>query len=193
MARPKEFEPDEALERAMHTFWAHGYHDTSIRDLVRSTGVNQYGLYSTFQDKHGLFLAALDRYRDTVSSALLRELRQDGAGLAEIRQVFELAIENTRNANGHSGCLMCITAVELAPYDKQASDKVTRHMEQLSKAFRGALESARQEGQISGKGDIQTLAEFLTATVYGVAMLMRAGKSVAYARRHVQTAMGCLG
>ena len=74
MARPKEFEPDEALERAMHQFWATGYHDTSIRDLVARTGVNYYGLYGEFENKRGLFLASLDLYAKTVTAAVIREL-----------------------------------------------------------------------------------------------------------------------
>ena len=75
MARPKEFEPQEALDKAMRQFWAKGYHDTSIRDLTARTGVNQYGLYGVFGNKLGLYLSALDRYRDTVTAEALEMLR----------------------------------------------------------------------------------------------------------------------
>ena len=81
MARPKEFDPEDALDKAMQQFWAKGYHDTSIRDLVDRTGVNYYGLYAAFENKRGLFLAALDRYRDTITTEIIGELKRSGTSL----------------------------------------------------------------------------------------------------------------
>lgn len=188
MPRPKEFDPEDALEKAMHTFWAKGYYDTSVRDLVTATGVGPYGLYSTFEDKHGLYLAALDRYRDTVTRALLDELKtQDG--LVAIRSAFDRALEIMRKDHEHIGCLMCMTAVELAPHDRQAADKVARHMALLTKAFRGAVEQAMRAGDIKDGKDPETLAEYLTTTLYSTGVLLRAGQSAAYVQRHVRTAL----
>ena len=62
MARPKQFDRDEALERAMAVFWRRGYEGTSVRDLVEHMGINRGSLYDTFGDKRTLFLAAVDRY-----------------------------------------------------------------------------------------------------------------------------------
>lgn len=188
MPRTKEFDPDEALDKAMHTFWAKGYYDTSVRDLVTSTGVGPYGLYSTFEDKHGLYLAALDRYRDTVTRAILDELEsQDGFGA--VQRAFEKALTMMSEDNRHIGCLMCMTAVELAPHDSQAADRVTRHMALLSKAFRGAVEQAMQTGEIKEGQDPKVLSEYLTATLYGTGVLLRAGQSTAYVKRYVRTAL----
>ena len=89
MARPREFDADEALDKAMHLFWAKGYYDTSIRDLVEATGVNYYGLYGTFESKHGLFLAALDRYRAKVTSQIVRELNRPGGYAGKSRYLVE--------------------------------------------------------------------------------------------------------
>ena len=189
MARPKEFDPDEALEQAMHVFWAQGYHDTSIRDLVKATGVNQYGLYSTFEDKHGLFLAALDRYRDKVGLSIIRELKREGSGLNAIRRAFDRILEFTQLSNGHKGCLMCTTAVELGPFDEQAAAKVAENMAAIRRAFKEAVERAQRSGEIGEDRDAKALAEFLTTTVYSVGVLMRAGASRAYVARHVETAL----
>src|SRR5262249_38606558 len=62
MARPKEFDRDAVLDRAVELFWAKGYEATSLGDLVESLGVGKQSLYDTFGDKHALYLAALDRY-----------------------------------------------------------------------------------------------------------------------------------
>ncbi|MDH3970432.1 MAG: TetR/AcrR family transcriptional regulator, partial [Rhodospirillales bacterium] len=66
MARPKSFDREEVLERAMAVFWRKGYAATSVRDLVEATGLNPGSLYDTFDDKHGLFLESVTLYRRTV-------------------------------------------------------------------------------------------------------------------------------
>lgn len=192
MARPKEFDPTVALDKAMAVFWAKGYHDTSIRDLVDATGVNYYGLYSTFDDKHGLFLAALDRYRDTVTRQILALLDQPGQPISAIRQVFDGVVLTTRPTDGHSGCLMCNTAVELTPFDKAAAKKVRKNMDVLRDAFRGAVIQAQEIGEIAKDKDDEALAEFLAMTVYSISVLARTGASEAQVRRYVQTALETL-
>ena len=63
MARHKEFDRDEALQRAMEVFWSRGYEAASVGELVKQMGINRQSLYDTFGDKHALYLQALDRYR----------------------------------------------------------------------------------------------------------------------------------
>ena len=63
MARPKEFDQDKALDKAMTLFWQKGYEATSIQDLVDHLGIGRRSLYDTFKSKHDLFIAALDRYQ----------------------------------------------------------------------------------------------------------------------------------
>jgi AcrR family transcriptional regulator len=62
MGRPKGFNREQVLEKAMPVFWKHGFADTSLHDLERATGVNKSGLYTEFRDKEDLFLACLRRY-----------------------------------------------------------------------------------------------------------------------------------
>ncbi|HEU4769480.1 MAG TPA: helix-turn-helix domain-containing protein, partial [Pyrinomonadaceae bacterium] len=62
MARHKEFDRDEALQKAMEVFWARGYRAASMQNLVEHMGINRQSLYDTFGDKHSLYLQALDRY-----------------------------------------------------------------------------------------------------------------------------------
>lgn len=192
MARPKEFEPDEALERAMQQFWAKGYHDTSIRDLVERTGVNYYGLYGEFENKHGLFLAALDRYRERITDEVLRELKQPGPLEAGLRRAFERLLALMKTADGRVGCMMCNAAVELAPHDPAAATKVQAHMKLLRTAFRAKLAEAQSSGELKADKDIGALAEFLTTTAYSLGFLLRAGGSDAQLRRHLRVALSAV-
>lgn len=192
MARPREFEPEEALDKAMRQFWAKGYHDTSIRDLVDATGVNYYGLYGVFESKHGLFLAALDRYRDTVTAEILAQLKQPGPLVEAIEQTYEHLLNMGKRGGAPIGCLMCNTAVELAPEDPEAARKVQANMAQLRKGFRTRLAEAQRNGELGAERDLDALAEFLTTTVYSLALLLRAGSGAAYARRHIKSAVSLL-
>ncbi|MEM8839406.1 MAG: helix-turn-helix domain-containing protein, partial [Pseudomonadota bacterium] len=74
MPRPREFNPDDALDAAMRVFWAKGFAETSYDDLVLGTGVSRKSLYSVFGDKHMLFIAALQRYRAKIVPDLFRAL-----------------------------------------------------------------------------------------------------------------------
>lgn len=192
MARPKEFEPQEALEKAMHQFWAKGYHDTSIRDLVERTGVNYYGLYSEFESKHGLFLAALDWYRNTVTAEIISELKREGPTQQVVSQMFERLLDLMKTADGPVGCLMCNTAVEVAPYDSEAAGKVQAHMKLLRDAFRGRLTKGQQAGSLDKNKNIDALSEYLTTTVYSIGFLTRAGHDNRYIRRHIRTTLTAL-
>ncbi len=193
MPRPKEFEPDDALEKAMTQFWAKGYHDTSIRDLVDCTGVNYYGLYSVFESKRGLFLAALDRYRDTVTAEVIRDLKQPGSLEPGLRRSFNRLFELLTAPGSRVGCMMCNTAVELAPYDSEAAAKVQAHMKLLRHAFRARLLAGQKAGELPGSRDIDALAEFLTTTAYSLGLLLRSGCSKAYLRRHLDSALMAVG
>ena len=192
MPRSREFDPQEALNKAMHQFWAKGYHDTSVRDLVACTGVNYYGLYAEFESKHGLFLAALDRYRDTVTAEIIAELECPGPVVPRIRRAFEHLLGRMKTPGGRVGCMIANTAVELAPYDPDAAAKVRSHMKLLTGAFSSALCRAHDAGELPPDADVGALAEFLASTAYSMGLLLRAGCSDAHVRRHLNTALSSL-
>lgn len=192
MGRKQEFDPIDATSKAMHLFWAKGYYDTSIRDLVAATGVNYYGLYNVFDDKRGLFLAALDRYRDTATTQILAELEGAGSPLEGIQRAFDRAYELVKPSNGHAGCFMCNTAIELAPHDAEAAQKVQAHLKQLRLGFQGALERAQTVGDLSADADPKSLGEYLATTAYSLGMLVRAGMSATYVKRHAQNSLSIL-
>ena len=77
MARPREFDSDQALEKAMQVFWTKGYEATSLSDLLSAMGISKSSFYATFGSKHELFLATLDRYGETHGAQLIALLKSN--------------------------------------------------------------------------------------------------------------------
>lgn len=192
MARPREFDPREALDKAMLQFWSAGYYDTSIRDLTARTGVNQYGLYSQFESKRGLYLAALDRYRETVTWAVLARLREPGPIEHALAGAFTVLIARMRTEDGAVGCMMANAALEVAPQDEGAAAKVDAHMTLLRQAFGARLEAACASGELAAETDTDRLAEFFATTAYSLGFLLRACRNDSYLQRHIKTALTVL-
>ena len=184
MARPREFDPDAALDKAMRQFWAKGYHDTSIRDLVEKTGVNYYGLYEVFDSKHGLLLAALDRYRQTVTVAFGKVIGEAPPTRAGLLRAFDQIFDLLETEDGQVGCMMCNAAIELAPHDDDVADRVRAHLKLLEGIFESWLKRYGKSG-----ADARSGAEFLATTAYSLALLLRAGFSRRHVKRQAETAL----
>src|ERR671916_2831660 len=106
MARHKEFDRDEALQRAMEVFWSRGYEAASVGELVKHMGINRQSLYDTFGDKHSLYLQALDRYREVEGQKMYGVLERPGSVKRALRELFEGVVENALGESGRRGCLV---------------------------------------------------------------------------------------
>jgi TetR/AcrR family transcriptional regulator, transcriptional repressor for nem operon len=175
MARPREFDPDQALESSMHAFWEHGYRDTSVDDLVRATGVKPGSLYNAFPGgKHELFLRALELYSKLVVPEKMGALEAPGAGLAELRGYFDGLVEDLLSPGGRIGCLMVNSTVELAAEDSDVGRLVRGHMRRLERNAERALRIAQERGEVAKSIDPEAKATQLMATGMG---LMVVGKT----------------
>jgi TetR/AcrR family transcriptional regulator, transcriptional repressor for nem operon len=175
MARNREFDPTEALEKAMMVFWTKGYVDTSIDDLVEATGVSRYGLYGEFGSKHGLFLASLDHYQDTAVNAYFGIVERSGAAMADIRLYFDTLLNWYSQPAGKLGCLMCNSATEVAPHDKSVQKKVRGALDRMTSGFAAALTNAKDRGEVSADLDVTQGADFLTGILLGASVMVRSG------------------
>ena len=192
MPRNKEFEPEEALDKAMGVFWRKGYFDTSVDDLVQQVGVSRYGLYATFGNKQELFLASLDRYRDTVVAQLIAGLETPNASLAEIQRFFATFIELSKTERGNLGCFMCNTATELALHDDRVAAKIDSHIQRLTKAFHQALSNAQQCQEFKSDINIDDCAKYLTGVTLGLCVYARSQVNPKTIESYVKVALTTL-
>ncbi|MDX1406030.1 MAG: TetR/AcrR family transcriptional regulator, partial [Woeseiaceae bacterium] len=175
MVRTKAFDPGDALSKVVELFSARGYSETSMDDIVRATGVSRYGLYGTFGNKRELFEEALEKYADSMGKDSYLRLLEPDASLAHIRKIFDERIEAMCETGEKRGCMLCHTAMELAPHDEEIKGVLQKFLKRMSKAFSIGLESAKQRGEVKRDLDVKAAGEFLTGAVFGLAVLARSG------------------
>ncbi|EYF07228.1 TetR/AcrR family transcriptional regulator [Chondromyces apiculatus] len=167
MARTKEFDREQALDRAMHVFWTKGYEATSLGDLLGAMGIARQSLYDTFGDKHALFLEALKRYSEQGVGAVHSCLDTAPSVRRAIRDMFE-AIVDQSEGDKRRGCLGVSASVELAPHDPEVARFLVARQRGLEETFYRALERARTQGEIAASKDTRALARFLTSALIGL-------------------------
>lgn len=175
MARPRTFDPEQALDQAVLLFWRKGYFDASVDDLVRAMRINRHSLYALHGGKRGLFLESLKRYWWTVHGDIVNCLLCSGAALPEIREYFQNLLRHFQTPQGRYGCLFWNAAADLAARDPEVAGMVREAADFLAARFELALANARRSGQISGRRDIRKSAHALTAVAQGMAVQARCG------------------
>lgn len=193
MARPKAFREDEVLDRAMRLFWQQGYEATSIQALVEQTGVNRASLYGAFGDKHGLFLAAVDRYLATVSAERQAILDRPGSARAALEAYFEDLIAFSLGSGRRLGCLITNAAIELAPRDRQTEERLRESLSRVEDAFYRLLRRAQSQGELAAERDARALARFFTGLVQGLRVVARLDPQEDRLRDIVETGLSLIG
>lgn len=192
MARPRTYDPEAVLDEALKVFWSRGYEQTSIQDLVDATGVQRYGLYESFGDKHALFLSALRRYKEVWVGGILGDLLDEEASVAEVLAFFE-RLEVIAPADvAPAGCFLCNSAAELGGHDEDVDRIVCDYMDLLHASFERALRNARERGELSEAIDPESHARYLAGVVLGVSLHKRTPAGEAALRTFVDTALGPL-
>jgi TetR/AcrR family transcriptional repressor of nem operon len=173
VGRPKEFERDVVLDRAMQVFWSRGYEATSIEHLVARMGIQRGSLYDTFGDKRRLFFEAIDRYDRVATAKLVAALEGPASGKTAIRRFFRLKLELALAPRGSRGCLVTNSVAELASRDRGAAIKVGAVLAKIEASFHRAVVRAQATGEIHPDRDPRALARFLTSSAQGLSVMAK--------------------
>ncbi|WP_454649955.1 TetR/AcrR family transcriptional regulator [Bradyrhizobium liaoningense] len=146
--RPREFDMDTALDRAVRVFRERGYHATSIGDLTAAMRLATGSVYKAFRDKHAVFLAAFERY-----TALRQEQTRSAAarganGREQIRNVLLSYVEHSRGIEGRRGCLVVGSAVELSAHDAMVAARVSAQLATNESFIAGLIRAGQADGSI---------------------------------------------
>jgi TetR/AcrR family transcriptional repressor of nem operon len=168
MSRPKEFDPQQALEAAMQAFWEHGYEATSLQVLVERTGVQKASLYATFGDKRALFLKVLTHYQALGLARTISALEAGPSPLAALREHVRCLVQGSCSKKGPRGCLWIKSALERAPHDPEVAQLMQGHMRRVERAFREVLLRAQAAGELSANADVEAKARALYSALLGL-------------------------
>ncbi len=189
MSRPKSFDPDVALDKAMHVFWHKGYEATSMEDLLEAMDLNRGSLYDTFGNKRALFLKVLDRYCTGLVGGRFAALTQPGPALPRLRRFVTDMVTMALADPERRGCLIANTAVELAPHHQDIQRKLAQVMKGTEEAFFDVLRRAKAQGELSKDKDPRALARFLTTMMQGTIVMIKAGATAETIQQTVETGL----
>ncbi|WP_417843518.1 TetR/AcrR family transcriptional regulator [Thalassospira sp.] len=175
VGRPREFELDDAVRKAMDVFWDRGYHDASLPDLLKGMELSRGSFYKAFVDKRGVYLRALDLYIEDAIRSVGETLHSHSSPKGAIREAFLRHVDYSSGTLGLRGCFVVFAALEMLPDDKEVSARISRLFRRLQDLYAAAIIRAQSLGEIDPGLDDRTLARFLVCQIQGMRVLGKAG------------------
>jgi len=175
--RPREFDVDQAIDRAIAVFRERGYHATSISDLQGAMGLTAGSIYKAFKDKRAVFIAALDRYMALRDARLAQRLATARTGRERLRRLLTLQAEASFGEEGRRGCLVVGSAVELALFDLEIARKITARLTSNEAQIARLIAEGQADRSIRATVDRQATARVMLCILQGLRVVGKPGRS----------------
>ncbi len=173
--RPRAYEPDVALGKALDLFRRDGFAATSLDDLSAATGMNRPSLYGAFGDKRELYIKSYQRYRDDARAAMADIFRADAPLRERLARIYRIALDiYLSGESGPRGCFTVMTAASEAVSDPDIRTMVLEGLTELDKAFGICFRHARERGELPEGAVPAALAHLASATIHTIAIRARA-------------------
>jgi TetR/AcrR family transcriptional regulator, copper-responsive repressor len=173
--RPRAYQPDIALGKALDLFRKGGLAATSLDGLSAATGMNRPSLYGAFGDKRELYIKSYQRYRDDARAAMRDIFRQEIPIRERLRRVYAVALDIYLSGEaGPRGCFTVVTAASDAVADAEIRAMVLQGLTELDRAFASCFRIARENGELPASADPAALAQLASATMHSMAIRARA-------------------
>ena len=173
MARPRGYDRQEVLDRAIEVFWQKGYKATSIQDLVNAAGINRASLYHAFGSKAGVFAAALERYMAAGELADVFEADENTHFLDLLRAVFLALVEIAVEDRDRRGCLLTNTAVELSPHDDDVGNLIAENLDNLERVLTRRVIDGQGRGELDLNLNPIRVARYIINNIQGFRVLSK--------------------
>ncbi|MTE11776.1 TetR/AcrR family transcriptional regulator [Nocardia aurantiaca] len=168
MGRPRNFDEDAVVDRAMEAFWTHGYANTSPAQLAEATGIGKGSLYNAFGSKRELFDLCMTRY-DRLGAALAREvLAQPGTTRERLRAWMRWVVDSDLAQPVRRGCMVVNTAMELGGHDAEATAAVTAAHAHMTEVLTERIEQGQRDGDVRTEIDARAYSEYLMNAIGGL-------------------------
>ncbi len=188
IGRPRLFDIDKALDRALHVFWHKGYEGSSLTDLTRAMGINRPSLYAAFGNKETLFRKALDRYTSG-PAAYVRLALEEPTARAVIERLLYGAVDLLTNPHSPPGCLMVQGALACGETADSIRQELASRREAGEVAIRQRLKRAISDGDLPVDTNAADLARYVATVIHGLAVQAAGGANRKDLLRVVETAL----
>ncbi|MCK0157747.1 TetR/AcrR family transcriptional regulator [Cellulophaga sp. F20128] len=169
MARKKQYQEDVVVEKAMNLFWRNGFEATSMQMLEKEMGINKFSIYSSFGNKHGLFLESLKSYKRKVNF-IFEAFKNSNNGIEDIKEFFYNSVNICKEAGNQKGCLVTNTYNEFSEKeDEQIQEQMNLFMNNLKELFIDKLKSDANKEEAT----ILKQANYLVLAKHGLAAASR--------------------
>ncbi|SFR06029.1 DNA-binding transcriptional regulator, AcrR family [Lentzea waywayandensis] len=174
IGRPREFDAEEALQKAMVVFWEQGYEGASLADLTERMGISRKSMYAAFGNKEELFRKALQRYTDGTASYAAKAL-----AAATAREVAEAFLAGSVRANTQpgcpAGCLGVQGALAVGETGRIARDILADWRAWGQGLLRDRFQRAVQEGDLPAGADPDLISRYVMTIANGMAVQAAGG------------------
>ncbi|HEX3397580.1 MAG TPA: TetR/AcrR family transcriptional regulator [Steroidobacteraceae bacterium] len=174
MVRPREFDRDEALDRAMREFWAKGYAATSTEDLLAAMKIGRQSLYNAFGDKRKIYLEALEHYQRASTAGHLERLNSCASPLGGIEALLVGLIAEDDNVRA-LGCMGVSAIGEFGAADPELVMLRSHVGSRLFKRLTERIREAQSRGEVDPSINSREAAAFVQMTMQGIQLGARAG------------------
>ncbi|WP_051506695.1 TetR/AcrR family transcriptional regulator [Chania multitudinisentens] len=174
--RPKKFDRDSVLEKAMSLFWRFGYEPTSMSELIEGTGTKPSSLYAEFGSKEGLFCAAIEKYLATYGQARDAILEQDELPLPQvIEQLLRASVEWFTDAEMPPGCFMVAATFGMSAADDALFQQLSQQRNSAEKKVVECLECRVGKGELPDNTNCVLLGKYIVNVIQGMSVQARNG------------------
>lgn len=175
IGRPKAFDPEQVLDRAMHVFWAQGYKNTSLQDLLDATCLSKSSLYHAYGSKQQLFESAVEHYYRVFEEKMRLRLDEHKTGLGFIEDFLNDTVREAEGSASRYGCFLVNTANECAQSDINIARAVSKGFGRFKALLREAVERGVADGSICGDVDGAVAAHYLVSSMAGLRTMAKGG------------------
>lgn len=186
--RPRAFDPEKALDRALKVFWKKGYEGASLPDLTKAMGINRPSLYAAFGNKEELFRKAMDRYLEG-PACHVKEALAESTARCVVERLFRGTIAMVTDGKNPRGCFLVQGALACGEEADPLRRELAKQRASLETALRERFERAQAEKDLRADADAEGLARFVTVVNHGMAVQAAGGVGAAALRQAAEIAL----
>lgn len=175
VGRPRSFDKEEALKKAMHVFWEKGYEGTSMADLTESIGMKAPSLYAAFGNKDAIFKEVVQKYLPIVVNGQLATLNNTSDIVEAVENTLKECVRLFTSPDNPHTCLIMTAAINASPEHQDHVVSLRAMREDYRNAWVKRFEIAEQERQLTGQLSPQQLADFYVTLIQGMSLRAKDG------------------